>query len=239
MPSIARGAPIRISLSLLPLLLVLLALARPAEAETFAPRILIVHSYHQGNRWTDNIDAGLRAELSAEAPLAEVSVEYLDTKRFLPARLISVTEQLFRAKYRDRRFDVIITSDDNALAFILSLREELFPGVPLVFCGINDTSIYPLGPGSDTTGVIEDFDIKGTLDIALTLLPHTQHVYSINDSTESSLANISRLREIMPQYADRVEFTEFSNITAEELVSKVSELPSDSIILHLNFFRDS
>ena len=239
MPSLVRGALIHACRSLFPLLLALLALTPPASAETFAPHILIVHSYHQGNRWTDNIDAGLRAVLSAEAPQAEISVEYLDTKRFLPERLFSVTEPLFRAKYRDRSFDVIITSDDNALAFVLSLRSELFPGTPLVFCGINDTSIYPLGPGSGTTGVIEDFDLKGTLDIALQLLPRTTRVYSINDSTESSLANIYRLREIMPLYAGRVEFTELSNITAEELVSAVSRLPDDSIILHLNFFRDS
>lgn len=239
MPRPARGVPFRTCRSLILLLTALLGLALPAGAAAFAPRILVVHSYHQGNRWTDNIDAGLRTVLASEAPLAEVSVEYLDTKRFLPDRLLATAEPLFRAKYRDARFDVIITSDDNALAFVLSLRDELFPGVPLVFCGINDTSIYSLGPGSNTTGVIEDFDIRGSLDVALSLLPDTRSVFSINDSTESSLANISRLREIMPQYADRVSFTELSNITAEELVSAVQNLPPDSIILHLNFFRDS
>ena len=239
MSSPVRGVHRQALWSLIALLAVLLALTAAAGAETFAPRILVVHSYHQGNRWTDNIEAGLGAVLSAEAPQAEISVEYLDTKRFLPERLLSVTEPLFRAKYRDRGFDVIITSDDNALAFVLSLRDELFPGTPLVFCGINDTSIYPLGPGSNATGVIEDFDLRGTLDIALKLLPKTRHVYSINDSTESSLANIYRLREIRPQYAGRVEFTELSNITSEELVSAVRDLPPDSVILHLNFFRDS
>jgi PAS domain S-box-containing protein len=239
MPSFARGPFSRLLRSLIPLLLVLLALTLPAGAATFAPRILVVHSYHQGNRWTDNIVAGLHAALSTGAPQAEIAVEYLDTKRFLPERVFATTEPLFRAKYRDFRFDVIITSDDNALAFVLGLRDELFPGIPLVFCGINDTTIYPLGPGSNTTGVIEDFNIKGALDIALDLLPDTRHVYSINDSTESSLANIHRLREIMPQYSGRISFTELSNITAEELVSKVRDLPGNSIILHLNFFRDS
>ena len=239
MTTTARGSILHLFRSVFPLLMVLLALSSAVRAESFAPRILIVHSYHQGNRWTDNIGAGVNKVLASEAPQAEISVEYLDTKRFLPERLFTVTEPLFRAKYRDRSFDVIITSDDNALALVLSLRQELFPGTPIVFCGINDTTIYPLGPGSNTTGVIEDFDIKGTLDIALRLLPETRRVYSINDSTESSLANINRLREIMPQYEERVSFTELSNITAEELVSTVRDLPEDSIILHLNFFRDS
>lgn len=224
---------------LLPFLALCVALALPAMGGASTPRILIVHSYHQGNRWTDNIVAGLNSVLSAALPQADISVEYLDTKRFLPERLLADTRELFRTKYRDHHFDVIITSDDNALSLTLSLRDELFHDVPIVFCGINDLEIHRIEPNNTITGVIEDFNLKETLDIALSLLPHTRHVYSINDSTESSLANIARLREIMPLYHGRVTFTELSNITADELISTVRTLSDDSIILHLNFFRDS
>jgi hypothetical protein len=57
-------------------------LSHPGHADPVSPTdILILHSYHYGYKWTDDITRGLDDTLSqSHVPLA-LHVEYMDTKR--------------------------------------------------------------------------------------------------------------------------------------------------------------
>ncbi|THB68648.1 MAG: hypothetical protein D6E12_06125, partial [Desulfovibrio sp.] len=224
------------------LLFFLLALAHGVgHAQTGAedpPRILILHSYHKGYRWTDNIMSGIDEVFQEALPEAELYVEYLDTKRHHPSRMFPHHLDAFRDKYQGAAFDVILTSDDNALTFLLMVREELFPATPVVFCGINDVERYEITQEKGFTGVVEDFDLRATLDAALAMHPETRHILAISDSTPSSLANYERLVQIAPEYEDRVEFTYMHDVAVGELLDALHGLGPDSIIMHMNFFRD-
>ena len=100
-------------------------------------KALVIHSYHQGFSWTDNIMAGIQSGFHETDLDVELCVEYMDTKRHQPDKLFTHLEKIYRSKYHDQQFDVIIVSDDNALNFLLKRRDKLFPGVPIVFCCIN------------------------------------------------------------------------------------------------------
>lgn len=213
------------------------ALVPVAHAAT-QPRVLILHSYHQGSRWTDNIMAGVQTVFARDMPEAALYVEYMDTKRNAPETLFPKLAELYVQKYRGVRFDVIISSDDNALTFLTMYRKKVFPGAPVVFCGINDLSPYDISAAKGFTGVIEDFDLKSTLDLALKLHPKTRMVVSVSDSTPSSRVNLRRLKQLAPEYKGRVTFRHLFDLTTEELELALKTLPKESIVLHLNFFRD-
>jgi hypothetical protein len=44
-------------------------------------RVLVLHSYHQGLEWTDNITRGIQSSFSPYQKQYEIHYEYLDTKR--------------------------------------------------------------------------------------------------------------------------------------------------------------
>ena len=44
---------------------------------------------------------------------------------------------VYRLKYSHIKFDVIITSDDNAFHFLRDHHDDIFHGQPVVFCGVN------------------------------------------------------------------------------------------------------
>ena len=53
-------------------------------------------------------------------------------------------------------YDIIITSDDNALNFALEHRAELFPTIPIVFLGVNDLQqAHAMNDEPLVTGVVE------------------------------------------------------------------------------------
>jgi len=201
-------------------------------------RVLIINSYHQGYKWSDSIVEGIEEVVAASHRQIELYIEYLDTKRNDIEQVFDNYSGLFATKYRDVRFDAIVTSDDNAMLFLMEHKQTLFPDVPVIFCGLNYPERYDLGSRKDTTGVIEDFDLKSTLDVALRLFPDTTHVAAISDSTPSSRDNARRLEQIKPFFVDTVTFVDLAEKTLEELQQALRTLPEDSIVLHLNFFRD-
>ena len=58
----------------------------------------------------------------------------------------------------------IVSSDDHALDFLLKYRDELFPGVPVFFCAINDFQPERIVGHNLFTGVYETYDVPGTVE---------------------------------------------------------------------------
>ncbi|MCK4796058.1 MAG: PAS domain S-box protein, partial [Spirochaetes bacterium] len=201
-------------------------------------KALVIHSYHQGFSWTDNIMAGIQSGFHETDLDVELCVEYMDTKRHQPDKLFTHLEKIYRSKYHDQQFDVIIVSDDNALNFLLKRRDKLFPGVPIVFCCINNFEDSRIAGHDQITGIAEDFDLSGTLELALRLHPMAKHVAVVNDTTPTGMANLKRLRLIIPKFKNTVEFIELFNLNVHELKKNLCGLPDNTIILLLSFYRD-
>jgi len=103
-----------------------------------ASEILLLNSYHPGMAWTDSITNEVRKDLLIWMPSASLTVEYMDSDRQDPnsARFAELRD-LYRDEYGNESFDLILASDDDAFQFLLEYRDEIFPGVPVVFCGVN------------------------------------------------------------------------------------------------------
>jgi PAS domain S-box-containing protein/hemerythrin-like metal-binding protein len=227
--------------SLLPLLIVFLWMSlhcASSRAETNSnQKVLVLHSYHQGYLWTDMIQEGFSRSLSEQFPKAEIYVEYMNTKRQTADVMFPHLAKIYKQLYPNVKFDVIIASDNNALDFLLLHREKLFPGVPVVFCGINDFFKYKFDPDSNTTGVREDLDVFSTISIALKLHPATKKVALITDGTETGQINLDLARSVAGKFPD-ITFVELNKLTAAQLSDSLKQLKDDTIVLALSFFRD-
>jgi hypothetical protein len=71
----------------------------------------------------------------------EVFSEYLDLARFPAARYGDDIVPYLRARYATRKPDVLIVVSNITLQFVLDHRDELFPGVPIVFTGIDHREV--------------------------------------------------------------------------------------------------
>jgi PAS domain S-box-containing protein len=200
-------------------------------------KVLILHSYHQGYLWTDMIQEGVSRTLSTSFPTAELYVEYMNTKRQPIDTLSPHLIDLYTHLYKHVALDVIVASDNNALDFLLKHRDTLFPGVPVIFCGINDISTYHFKPGSGYTGVSEDLDIVSTITVALQLHPGTQNIAVITDTTETGLINLGLAKKAALTFP-AITFTHLHALTAPHLRERLKQLEPGSIVLALSFFRD-
>jgi PAS domain S-box-containing protein len=203
--------------------------------------VLVLHSYHPGLVWTDELHAGLTATLAAAPERLRIVVEYMDTKRHAEPAYFDQLLALYRYKYRDLPLAAVVTSDDHALRFALENRALLFPQTPIVFCGINSLEQITATRGrlmTNITGVVEAFDIEKTLSTALRFHPQARRLYVINDQTPTGLGNRRELERIRPQFQDRVQMEYLENLSLEELLLQVAGMPSESLILLMTFNRD-
>lgn len=146
---------------------------RASDAE--APqRVLYINSYHHGYPWSDEVERGLREQLAASGRNIELSVEYLDSQRFDYLHHQDALIASMAIKYADFHQDVILTSDNAAFDFAVRHRERLAPGRPIVFCGYNNLRPADLVGIPAITGVNEELDILGTMELALSLHPETR-----------------------------------------------------------------
>ncbi|HSW64855.1 MAG TPA: ABC transporter substrate binding protein [Dissulfurispiraceae bacterium] len=202
-------------------------------------RVLILHSYHKGLKWTDSEDEGINAVLKTRGSQLEVHTEYMDTKHHSDNRHFSMFADFFRQKYSSMALDVIIVSDDDAYNFMLKQHEALFRDVPVVFCGVNFFDASIIEKKRDTyTGVVEAYDIRSTLRTALALHPDTYRIVIINDRSVTGIANKKILNEVMPEFERKVSVVYFEDLDMEDLLKRVSLLNRGDIILLMTFNKD-
>ncbi|MBI5382889.1 MAG: PAS domain S-box protein [Opitutae bacterium] len=210
-----------------------------AAAESPAPQVLILNSYHPGYGWSDGELYGVLGVLSRGSPHFQPSIEYLDWRRFPnPARealLLTSIEQ----KYAGRVFDLIITLDDPALQFAFKYRSRLGAATPIVFGGVNNYTPELLRGQRGVTGAAESADISGTLDFALHLHPNTREVAVIHDLNESALESRKALDAVIPRYQSRVRFRFITGWNMSRLLQAVSEQRPGSVVLLLSATIDA
>ncbi|MDQ7836519.1 MAG: ABC transporter substrate binding protein [Humidesulfovibrio sp.] len=200
--------------------------------------VLALHAYHQGYQWTDTIQTGVAMTLARLAPEAMVHVEYMDTKRQPPEKSFDLLAEFYAKKYAGFRPDVILASDDNALDFLLAYRDRLWPGSPVVFCGVNDYREGRLRGQRGFTGVSERADIRGTIEAALKLMPSMRRLVIITDSTETGQYNRTNSLAATQEFLGRFEVQEIAGRPFGEVASTLSTLSPDTAILHMGLFRD-
>jgi two-component system cell cycle sensor histidine kinase/response regulator CckA len=202
-------------------------------------RVLVLNSYHPRYVWADAVMRGISEVFLKTAPEAEVRYEYLDAKHYRPAVVFEPMRQLLLAKYKrmDFNFDVIISTDDDALDFLALYRDEIFPGTPVVFCGTNTFESNRLRGRQGFTGIIEDYDLEGTLELVLRLHPQARHWALVSGMSTSSLMNQNRFYSLYPQYEDRILLVDLARLNVTEMIEALQKLPEDTVVIYLSWYK--
>jgi PAS domain S-box-containing protein len=195
-------------------------------------RILYINSYNRGYAWSDAIETGLTEQLNASGRTIDISVEYLDSRRFPDRGYESALADALQLKYRNFRHDLVVVSDNNAFAFAMRYRERLFPGRPIVFCGYNSFRPEALKGISDVTGVNEEVDFPGTIDLALSVHPATDTLaFIVSSGTPSGARNLTVAEEIvLPAYARRYKIVLLKDLTAAAIKERLAGLSGSSLV---------
>ena len=198
--------------------------------------ILILHSYHK-NDWTDSVTSGIISVFKEDA--AESKIEYMDTKWSDTAEYNQKLRELFLIKYKNKKFDAVITSDDNALRFAVKNHQDIFNEAPIAFCGVNDFDPSFTAGNHKISGVLEKGDFVESLALAMKLRPKADNVLVICDSTETALANLGEFKDAMALNFPAMKYAATMGLSIDGLESAVKNADKNSFIFFISFWIDA
>jgi signal transduction histidine kinase len=201
-------------------------------------RVLVLHSYYRGYKWTDDESAGIEGVLKNVIGAGNLHIEYMDTKKVFGNLYSQRLYEVYKLKYKNFRFDAIITTDNNAFDFMRKYRDELFPGVPVIFCGVNYFQEADLKGLKSFTGVNEENDMRACIDLILKLHPETTKIVFINEWTTTGQRVHEAFVKVSRLFERSVQFQLLEDVRIEEILERLRSLPRDSVVLYTSFSRD-
>ena len=205
-----------------------------------AKEVLLLHSYHKGYKWSDDISKAIEDSFSSNSEI-ELTTLYMDTKRVVGPVYLDKLASLYKEQLAKRNFDLVIASDNIAFEFAIRYHEYLFKDLPVLFCGINNFDKAFLDENFMTkymTGVVEQVDLENNFKLILDLQTDLKKLVIINDQSKTGFAIKRDLRPIIEEYSKKVEIEYIDNMDIESLQKKVANLDSNSAVLFVLLFKD-
>lgn len=158
--------------------------------------------------------------------------EYYEFSRF-PEENHSVSfRNYLRSKYSDRTVDVVVASADAPLKFLLQYRNELFSKSPIVFVANDLPKPNTLTAAAGATGIHYKNAYRETVDLALRLHPGTKHVFVVSGTPQRDRRYETVIQQELSDF-EKVEVRYLTDLPLNQLISKTSSLPPDSVILYV------
>jgi len=200
--------------------------------------VLVLNSYHDGYKWTDDVDKGIDEVLSKSSIPMNIIIEYMDSKRIYDVQYVQQLVDMYKHKYHKTKFDVIISSDDNAFDFLVKFREQLFEGAPVVYCGTNDITSERASELNNSTGINDALSIKENIQLIQNLHPEVNEIAIIVDSTTTGKRIRGKIESILPYYQEKITINIMQNFSINELMDNLQKLPKTTAVLYTVFLKD-
>jgi len=223
------------------ILFLLLILITVSNASNHTKEVLLLHSYHKGYKWSDDISLAIEKKFAPYKHLNLTTV-YMDTKKIATPTYLDKLAHLYKEQFIKRDFDLILVSDNNAFDFAIKYHEFLFKDLPVLFAGINNFDKAFLKENSMNkymSGIVEQVDIEKNFDLILDIHPEVKKLIIINDFSKTGQAIRRDLRNIIPKFKNRIKDIEYiDNMDMEDIKHKLKNAKKDTVILFVLLFKD-
>ena len=184
-------------------------------------------------------EQALRATLKAGLPeKVTVHAEYLEMTLFEDESLEDEVVTYFAAKYARKKLDLVAVVNSRGLRFVLRHRDRLFPGVPVVFGGVDRRAAADIELTPDVSGVWLQPGWTGTLDAALRLQPDLEHVVVVTGASAVDQTWQATARAQLEPRRGGLTITYVGGLPIEAVMERVAALPARTAVLLGAFVRD-
>jgi signal transduction histidine kinase len=167
----------------------------------------------------------------------EFFTENLDASRFPNTIYHREFKDYLKNKYAGQNLDLIIEFMARDFTLADELPSSVDSNLPAVFVAVNELEV----PGSFAqrriTGIVQRFDIQGTLKFIFHLQPETRRVVVVGGISKSDQIILDRIKKVT-ELVDGVKFEFWTNRPVSEIRRAAGTLPEDTVILLSPVERD-
>ena len=178
----------------------------------------------------------LAEELGEAVDFYEVS---LDMGRFSEPETEGPVLEFLRARFQERPLDLVVPFGAPAVKFIGQYREPLFPGVPIVFTGVEPRLVPPDLLRVNATLVTQKINLPGIVEDILQMRPDTTNIVVVFGASRLEKFWVNECRREFQPFTDRVGFTWLNDLSLGQVLERIAVLPPHSFILFGMFVMDA
>ena len=210
------------------------------DAATHQPSVLILLPGQPGLPAPAMIASGIRSSLATEWSVrVTIETESVDLARFSsPEAEERRLREQFGSKDWNRPISLIIAASNEPLDFVLRARDELWPGIPVIACAVNERRVHGLALPSGVTVVTIRYDMEGTLHAALALRPDTQHVALVGGAGAHERPFHDLARQAVAGAGKRLQLIDLTTLPITDMLARVSALPEHTVVLASSYQMD-
>jgi hypothetical protein len=166
-----------------------------------------------------------------------VFIENLGIDAYDTPDYFNIVRSHFREKYRNKAIGVIVSDASRYLRFTLRLRDELWPGTPVVLAGIQERRAARLSLPSNVTGFTFRHQLQDIVATADALIPGLKRVVLAGSRIQPGGWRQDFLDDL-PDVRARFEVIDLTGLPLAELTQRLTDLPGDSAVVYVGFSTD-
>ena len=184
------------------------------------------------------MEQAVRTEMQKASPYAiEFLTEYLDATHFSGEKHFQQFQEYLGKKYAGQPLDLILAFPSRDYTLAGELPDALFPAVPVVFVAVNEQEVPFAISKLGVTGIVQRFDLRGTLGMILHLQPETRRIVVIGGVSATDRATLGRI-ETAAQSLEGIKFDFWTNRPVAELPNAIATLPEGTVLLFSTVQQD-
>lgn len=152
--------------------------------------VLAVMSYHDEYPWQDDIRAGILHGIGTRCRLTFFSLDSNRRPETVGQRAAKARELVLTMKP-----DAVIAADDAVQKFFIVPYMKDQTGIPVIFCGVNETPEQYGYPARNVTGILERYHGKETMQFLKQVIPKTKNFVFLTSRTITADAIAREIRE--------------------------------------------
>ena len=168
----------------------------------------------------------------------EIYNEAMDLSRFGSNNYQPFLRDVLQKKYADKKIDLAIAILSPALDFLLNYGSVIFPGAPIVFCGIDKTELSNRSLPPHVRGILLKREFAPTVEIALSLHPKTERAVVVAGTSDFDTRLLAQAKREFRFYEERLHFQYLTTLPLQNLLTELSHLPPRTLVFYTTVFQD-
>lgn len=199
-------------------------------ADSLPRSILVLDQSSPGLAAYIEISDAFRSVLEKESPPPAVYEERLDLGRFSGPSYKHLLENYLRQKYRDVPIDLFVAIGARALDTAISLRNESWPEIPIVFTLVAEAGLRSPRP-SNVTGQTIQISLKNSINAAQALVPSLKRIALVGDPLERQ-AFRSHFQSELSELTPHPQLVDLLGLPMRDLQKQVAMLSEGTAIIY-------
>jgi signal transduction histidine kinase len=203
-------------------------------------RVLLIHSFGNAAPQSTTISIAFETELAEKlGERVDLDQLSLDMARYADRDMQEAIVEYLQKRQAKWKPDLVVTMGAPAAVFVASYRDRIFSETPVLYTSADRRLLPPGALEKNAVYIGQVFDIPGWIEDMLQIAPATKNIEVVVGTTTLEHTWQETFQKAAEPYTGRIKFTYYNDLSFDQMVTRVANLPPDSFVFFLLLRRDA